>query len=363
MKIIKKLSALLIILTLVLTGCSSSTTETTEEGTTKPLEGTTLNLYTWDGMFPQEVLDGFTEKYGVEINYSNFDFDETMLAKLEETQGKDYDLVIADDYIIEVAIEQGLVQKLDKSKISTIGNVNPLFESQFYDPTNEYTVPYGAGIPMIVYNPNEVDFEIKSYKDLWNPALEDSIGIVGNARVINGITLKSLGYSFNTNDLNEIQQAGDKLIELAPNIRLINDSNLQDFLISGEVSVAFMYTSQVTSALLNNPEFKAVYPEEGVGFGIMAGFIPSQAPNSDAAHAFLEYINEPEVAAKSYEWLGYFVTNKAAEELISEEMKPAIVVSEENVKSIEDGEMIQNVDDAALELHNEIFSKFQQATN
>ena len=74
MKIIKKLSALLIILTLVLTGCSSSTTETTEEGTTKPLEGTTLNLYTWDGMFPQEVLDGFTEKYGVEINYSNFDY-------------------------------------------------------------------------------------------------------------------------------------------------------------------------------------------------------------------------------------------------------------------------------------------------
>jgi len=67
-------------------------------------------------MFPQEVLDGFKEEYGVEINYSNFDYDETMLAKLEESQGKDYDLVIADDYIIELAIEQGLVQKLDKVK-------------------------------------------------------------------------------------------------------------------------------------------------------------------------------------------------------------------------------------------------------
>lgn len=359
MKIIKKIGLMAVVLTLVLTGCSSKEQEPVDSS--NPLQGTTLNLFTWDGMFPQEVLDGFKEEYGVEINYSNFDYDETMLAKLEESQGKDYDLVIADDYIIELAIEQGLVQKLDKSKISTIGNVNPLFESQFYDPTNEYTVPYGAGIPMIVYNPDEISFEITSYNDLWNSELVDNVGIIGNSRVINGITLKSLGYSFNTNNLDEINEAGEKLIELAPNIRLINDNNLQDFLLSGEVAVAFMYTSQVTMALLNNPELKAVYPKEGVGFGIMAAFIPSQAPNSDAAHAFLEYINEPEVAAKCYEWLGYFVTNKAAEELISDEMRPAIVVSD--VSSIEAGEMIENVSDEALELHNEIFAKFQQATN
>jgi len=214
---------------------------------------------------------------------------------------------------------------------------------------------------MIVYNPDEISFEITSYNDLWNSELVDNVGIIGNSRVINGITLKSLGYSFNTNNLDEINEAGEKLIELAPNIRLINDNNLQDFLLSGEVAVAFMYTSQVTMALLNNPELKAVYPKEGVGFGIMAAFIPSQAPNSDAAHAFLEYINEPEVAAKCYEWLGYFVTNKAAEELISDEMRPAIVVSD--VSSIEAGEMIENVSDEALELHNEIFAKFQQATN
>lgn len=307
MKIIKKIGLMAVVLTLVLTGCSSKEQEPVDSS--NPLQGTTLNLFTWDGMFPQEVLDGFKEEYGVEINYSNFDYDETMLAKLEESQGKDYDLVIADDYIIELAIEQGLVQKLDKSKISTIGNVNPLFESQFYDPTNEYTVPYGAGIPMIVYNPDEISFEITSYNDLWNSELVDNVGIIGNSRVINGITLKSLGYSFNT----------------------------------------------------NNPELKAVYPKEGVGFGIMAAFIPSQAPNSDAAHAFLDYINEPEVAAKCYEWLGYFVTNKAAEELISDEMRPAIVVSD--VSSIEAGEMIENVSDEALELHNEIFAKFQQATN
>ena len=81
-----------------------------------------LNLYTWDGMFPQEILDGFEKETGIRINYSNFDYDEDMLAKLEETKGGDYDLVIADDYIIELAIQEGLAQKLDTGKISTYDN-------------------------------------------------------------------------------------------------------------------------------------------------------------------------------------------------------------------------------------------------
>ena len=97
---------------LALTGCgqsnsgSSSQAQSSEAGKTDDsLKGTTLNLYTWDGMFPQEVLEGFTKKTGVKINYTNFDLDETMLAKLEETKGGDYDIVVADDYIVQLAIK------------------------------------------------------------------------------------------------------------------------------------------------------------------------------------------------------------------------------------------------------------------
>lgn len=81
-----------------------------------------------------------------------------------------------------------------------------------------------------------------------------------------------------------------KLLELAPNIRLIKDDNLQDDLISGEISAGVMYTSQVTMACLANPDLKVVYPSEGIGFGIMAQFVPVNAPNPDAAHAFIDYI-------------------------------------------------------------------------
>ena len=163
-----------------------------------------LNLFTWDGMFPQEILDGFEEETGYIINYSNFDYDETMLAKLEETGGGEYDLVIADDYIIEVVIAEGLAQKLDTSKIATYDNLNPVFMSQFYDPTNEYTVPHGAGIPMIVYDSTLTDVEITGYESLWDPALEDNIAITANYRVINGMTLMTMGESMNTEDLDKI---------------------------------------------------------------------------------------------------------------------------------------------------------------
>ena len=112
--------------------------------------------------------------------------------------------------------------------------------SQFYDPKNEYTVPYGAGIPLIVYDPGLTDVKITGYEDLWNPALENNVALTANYRVIDGITLKTMGESFNTEDLDVIRAAGEKLLSLAPNIRVINDNNTQDYLISGEVAAAFL---------------------------------------------------------------------------------------------------------------------------
>ena len=118
-----------------------------------------------------------------------------MLEKVSMAKGGDYDVVIADDYILEKIVEEGLATKLDKDKISNWGNINPLYQGQFYDEKDEYTVPYGAGIPLIVYDPEEVDLDIKGYSDLWDPSLEDSIALIGNYRVINGITLLTMGKS------------------------------------------------------------------------------------------------------------------------------------------------------------------------
>ena len=191
----------------------------------------TLNIYTWAEMFDPDVLADFEKETGYKINYVNFDLDETMLAKLESANGGDYDVIIADDYIIETVIAEGLAQKLDKEKLPNFGNINPLYQGQFYDPADEYTVPYGAGVQTIVYNPALVDLDVKGYKDLWDAAFEDNVAITANYRVMIGMALKVLGYSYNTNDLKELEEAADLFYKLAPNIRLIKDDFVQDDLL------------------------------------------------------------------------------------------------------------------------------------
>lgn len=311
-----------------------------------------LVLFTWEGMFPDEVLDGFEEETGIKIVYSSFDTDETMLEKLAQAGGGDYDLVIADDYIIEQAVAEGLVQEIDKDVVTNFGNINSLYQGQYYDPDDVYTVPYGAGIPLIVYDPSMVDIDITGYDSLWDESLADSVAITANYRVINGITLLSMGYSMNEEDVEIIEEAGEKLLELAPNIRLIQDDNTQNALLNGEASVAFLYTSQVTQVLAEDPGLEVVYPEEGLGFGIMAAFIPSEAPNAEAANLFLNYILEPENAAACMNYIGYINTIAAADDLVDENL-----VAPDDAE----GEFVLNVSEEADEAYNKNWTEFKAA--
>ncbi len=374
----------------MLTGCGEKKEEDNKE----------LVLYTWEGLFPQEVLTDFEDETGIRIISSNFDSNETMFEKVQQSDGKDYDLVIGDDYIIEQIVNNGLAKELDKEKLKNYDNINPLYQSQFYDPENKYTIPHGAGIPLIVYDPEQVDFEIQGYEDLWNPALEDKIATIASYRAVEGMVLLTMGKSMNEQDpavikeiqgyedlwnpaledkiatiasyravegmvlltmgksMNEqdpavIKESGEKLKELAPNIRMIQDTNTQNALLNGEASVGILYTSQVIAALAENPDLKVVYPKEGLGFGIMNFFIPKNAPDTEEAYAFLDYILEPEVAAKCFDFVGYYCTNKAADELVN----PDLVVPD----SVTKGEIIQNVSAEAEEVYNQNWTEFKAA--
>lgn len=349
MKKALSVALILVLVVGVMAGCGSKEAKK---------DGGELVIYTWEAMFDDSVLKDFEKETGIKVTYSTFDTNETMLAKLEENDGSDYDLVVGDDYILEQVIDGGLAQKLDKDKISTLENINPKFQGQYYDKKDEYTVPYGAGIPLILYDKEKIGFDIDSYDDLWDSRLEDNIAITGNYRVINGITLKTLGSTFNEENVDVIKKAGDKMKKLAPNIRVINDNNTQDFLLSEEVDLAYLYTSQATLALTANPNLTTAFPKEGAGFGVMGGFIPKNAPNADAAHKFLEFINQPEQAAKLFEALGYYSTNKAADSLISEDMQKLVVLPEE----MKLGEMMQNVSTEADDQMQKNWNEFKKAT-
>ena len=315
-----------------------------------------LTLYTWVDMFPEEILEGFTDETGIEINYANFDTDEAMLAKLEAADGGDYDLIIADDYIVETAIKEGLLQKLDSGRIENYSNLDSQFMGEYYDPEAEYTVPYGAGIMEIAYAPDRTGFSLTRYEDLWDSRLEGRVGVIANPRVVIGMALKRLGYSFNTTSEAELREAAELLYSLAPNIRLIKDDYINDDLVSGEIDAAFCYTANATVAKLTDPSIEISLPEEGLGYGVMAMFIPVKAPNSDAAYQFIDYINRPENAALCFEWLGYYCTNQAANDLISDEIRDMVTLPD---GAAEGSEMIENIPGEIYDIHEDIWNNFK----
>ena len=317
-------------------------------------------LYTWSDMFPQEILTEFEKETGIRIRYVNFEQNETMFAMLKAARGGRYDLVIADDYMVENVISEGLAKRLDISLLSNYGNINPIYQKQFYDPTDGYTIPYGAGVQTIVYDPQRAGIQINGYNELWNPALEQKLGIIDNFRVINGMALKVMGQSYNTNNLDMIQAAGEFLKTLAPNIRLIRDDRLEDELVSGEIAAAVMYTSNATTAKMERPDLEVVFPREGIGFGIMPAFIPANAPNADAAYAFLNYILDAERGALCFMELGYYSTFSASDRFIDPELRDALTLPED-FRNFDAMEMIQNISPEAEEMHSRIWTEFKAA--
>ena len=319
-------------------------------------EGNTLALYSWEGMFPQEILDGFTEETGIEVEYTVFRNDEEMLREMESSEGKPYDLVIADDYILEAVNEDGLSRPLDKDRISNYGNIDPRFQGLFYDPEDVYTIPWGAGIPSIVYDPASVGFEIRSFSDLWEPSLTKKVALIGNARVIDGFTLMSLGYDMNEESEEALDKTRERLLNLARNVLAVSDYNTQEYLLSKEASAAFLYTSQAMLAKMADPDLVQVFPAEGLGFGTMAMFIPEKSLHPDAAYAFIDYILDGKTAAECFTWLGYYVTDTASAQYLSEEMKEYLVLPEGM-----NGVPVRNISYKAAYVHKKIWDEFLTA--
>lgn len=281
-----------------------------------------LNIFSWDGYVDYaSVIQPFEQQTGIKVNYAPFSTNDEMFKKLQENGASEYDLVIASDYILNTARLEGLMLPLDKEQLPNFANLDERFISQYFDPDNEYVVPYMSGIPLIVYNPDMVQIEIDGFEDLWDPSLADSIGLIDDARVSIGMVLLSMGQSMNTTDDAVLAQAKEKLFALRENIHVLEYENLHNSLISGDISVAYTFTPYVALALDANPNLKVVWPKEGLGFGIDGAFIPANAPHPDNAHAFLNYLLDGQVAAVTAEWQYYCTPNAAAQEFLSDAYK------------------------------------------
>ena len=257
----KKLFCLLLAL-LTIGGCALAETENkTDEAV--------LNVFTWEGYIDYStVIKPFEEETGIKVNYATFSSNEEMYEKLSAVNGGDYDVVLASDYMLNTTREAGLMQPFDPAIVDNYSNLNAGFTHQFFDPDDQYVVPYVSGIPLIVYDPSAVEIDIKGFNDLWDPSLEDSLGLIDDARVTIGMVLLSMHQSMNTTDDAVLAEAAEKLDALRGNIHVLEYENLHNYLVSGDIAVAYTFTPFVALALDANPDLKVVWPEEGLGFGI-----------------------------------------------------------------------------------------------
>lgn len=287
-----------------------------------------LNIFSWDGYIDYEtVIKPFEQETGIKVNYAPFSTNEEMLKKLQENGASEYDVVLASDYILNTARQEGLMQKLNKDLIPNYQNLNPEFTSQYFDPDNEYVAPYMSGIPLIIYNPDLVDIEIDGFEDLWDPSLKDSLGLIDDARVTIGMVLLSMGQSMNTTDDAVLAEAKEKLFSIRDNVHMLEYENLHNSLVSGDIAVAYTFTPFVALALDANPDLKVIWPKEGLGFGIDGLFIPANAPHAGNANIFINYLLDGQVAATCAEWQYYCSPNAAAQDFLSDAYRENTVFS------------------------------------
>ena len=247
----------------------------------------------------------------MKVNRDEYSANEEMYAKLS-AGGSAYDLVQPTDFIVGLMARQGMIQKLDKSKLPVISNFDPNYLDFSFDPGNQYTIPYQAGTVAVVYDSDKVTDAPTSFADLWKPEYAGRLVFLDDSRFTIGLTLLTLGYDVNTKDPAQLDQAKTKLAELVPNIKLFDSDSPKTALIAGDADLGMTWTGEAFLAQQENPAIKYVYPTEGPILWQDNWAMPTDAPHTDAAYAWLNYTNQGNIFWMMLRDFPYTNPNKAA---------------------------------------------------
>lgn len=273
----------------------------------------TVYVYNWAEYMPDAVLSEFQKATGTKVVYTTYDNNEAMFAKVKLLKGGGYDVVVPSTYYVDRMRKEGLIQPIDKTKLTHFKHLDPNLLDKPYDPENRYSVPYLWGSTAIGVNTEYVPADaVGTWRDLWKPEFKERVLLIDDIREVFGMGLKILGYSCNDTDPAHIAAAFDELAKLMPNVRLFAaDSPKQPFL-NHEVHIGMIWNGEAYMARQENPKIRYVYPEEGAMLWMDSMVIPANAPNPDHALAFIDFILKPEIAKTISEEIGYASPNKTA---------------------------------------------------
>ena len=279
-----------------------------------------LVVYNWGEYIDPEVLTIFEKETGIDVVYEEFETNEILYPKIS-SGAIAYDVVCPSDYMIQRMIENDLLSEINFDNIPNIKNIGEQYmeQSKQFDPENKYSVPYCWGTVGILYNKTMVDEPVDSWSILWNPKYKDSILMQDSVRDAFGATLKYLGYSLNSTDLDELTEAKNLLIEQKPLVQAYVIDQVRDKMIGNEAALGVIYSGEAIYTQKENPNLEYVIPKEGSNIWIDSWVIPKNAEHKENAEKFINFLCRPDIALMNFEYITYSTPNEAARELIEDE--------------------------------------------
>jgi len=292
-----------------------------------------LVFMNWGPYVSSELIQQFTDETGIKVIYSTYESNETLYAKLK-THNQGYDLVVPSTYFVAKMRDEGMLQKIDKSKITNFNKLDSNYLDKPYDPNNDYSIPHVVAITGLAVNTDLYDpAQFQSWADLWSPELEGQVMLMDDTREVFHIALRKLGFSGNTTNSQEIDQAYQELVKLMPNVLVFNSDNPANPYLSGEVGVGMLWNGSAAAAQAEGLPLKLVFPKEG-GIGWVDNFaISSGANNVDAAHKMIDFLLRPDIAEQISRSAGYLTAVKESNDKFKHET--ALFPSQDDLDRVE----------------------------
>lgn len=310
-----------------------------------------VNVYAWGGEIPKQLIQNFEHETGIKVNFSTYDSNETLYAKLRATQESIYDVILPSAYYVERMQKLGYLSPLDKAKLPHIKNLSKTFTQHDYDPNNQYSIPLIWGTTGIFYNQHWVKRKPQSWRDLWNKKWRHQLMILDDPREAFAMALLSLGYSIDDADPQHIQEAFEALKQLAPNIKLFANESIQAILIDEDAPAGIAWNGDVYKAQQENKAIQFIYPKEGFIIWIDCLSIPKNPPHEAEAYAFIDYLLRAKSAATIAQIEGHAITNEKGIALLPYAIKSNTLVYPDK-KTLKRGMVQRDIGENAISLYH-----------
>lgn len=320
-----------------------------------------LVFLNWENDVPYTVLEKFEQEQGVKVIYRTYGSFEEAVEIIRS--GERVDVVNLDVRYIPTLRDAGLLLPLRQDHLPNYKFISPDFRFLTFDPENRYSIPYNWGITGLLVRTDLIPREVTRWSDLWDETLSPQIALYrGEMRELVGMALKSLGYSVNTEDPGQLEQAFQRLEELKPRAVFIEDLGLTsplDLVLEGETPLAMAFAYDWVEAGQQTSEIAMVIPEDGALLWYESFVIPQSCADQDAAELFLNYLMRPEIAAEVTNFNHYATPNTAAWDLISPEIRQNPLIFPDNA-ILEHAEMILPLSPQGEALYQKLWQKYME---